>query len=81
MVDITDQIERKLDVIAAYASQFEGATGGGEVYPAGTHPLLDQIRSQMARYGSLIRTGYGEPYRIDEAIEVDELTALRVSTF
>lgn len=81
VVDITDQIERKLDVIALYASQFKGATAGGEVYPAGTHPLLDQIRSQMARYGSLIRVGYGEPYRIDEAIEVEELSTLTVSTF
>lgn len=81
VVDITDQMERKLDVISGYESQFDGATQAGEIYPAGDHPLLDQIRAQMAHYGSLIRVGYGEPYRVDEALEVDEISTLGVSTF
>jgi hypothetical protein len=74
-------MERKLDVIALYQSQFEGAVQAGEVYPAGDQPLLDQIRAQHAHYGSLIRVAYGEPFRVDEALEVDDLTDLRVSTF
>ena len=35
----------------------------------------------MAHYGSLIRARYGEPFRVDEALEVDELSSLGVSTF
>lgn len=81
VVDITDQLERKLDVLALYASQFEGKTQAGEVYPAGNQPLLDQVRAKMAHYGSLIRVAYGEPYRVDEALEVEEISELRVSTF
>ena len=81
VVDITDQLERKLDVISLYQSQFKGATQAGEVYPAGDQPLLDQIRAKMAHYGSLIRVGYGEPFRVDEAMEVEELSELRVSSF
>ncbi len=81
VVNIEGQMERKLDVIAAYASQFEGASQAGEVYPAGDHPILDQVRAKMAHYGSLIRVGYGEPYRVDEALEVSELSTLGVSTF
>lgn len=81
VVDITEQIERKLDVIALYTSQFDGATQAGEVFPGGERPLLQQIRAQSAHYGSLIRARYGEPFRVDEAMAVDEITDLGVSTF
>lgn len=81
VVDVTDVMERKLDVLSVYTSQFEGVTQAGEVYPAGESPLFDQVRAKMAHYGSLIRVGYGEPYRLDEALEVEELSTLAVSTF
>lgn len=81
VVDVTEQIERKLDVVSLYTSQFEGATQAGEVFPGGERPILEQIRSKMAHYGSLIRVGYGEPFRVDEALEVDEISSLTVSTF
>jgi bacillithiol biosynthesis deacetylase BshB1 len=81
VVDVTDQMERKLDAIALYGSQFDGATQAGEVFPAGERPLLEQIRAKMAHYGSLIRVRYGEPFRVDEALEVDDIAELRVSTF
>lgn len=81
VVDITEQIERKLDVVAIYNSQFDGVTQAGEVFPAGERPLLQQIRAKSAHYGSLIRARYGEPFRVDEALEVDEITELGVSTF
>jgi len=81
VVDVTDQIGRKLDAIAAYTSQFEGATQAGEIFPSGDRGLTQQIRAKMAHYGSLIRVRYGEPFRVDEAMEVDEISELGVSTF
>jgi len=81
VVDVTDQMDRKLDAIAAYPSQFDDATQAGEVYPGGGRDLIAQIRVKMAHYGSLIRVRYGEPYRIDEAMEVEEISELGVSTF
>ena len=81
VVDVTEVMEGKLEALAAYASQFDGARGLGEVYPAGDRPLLEQIRAQMAHYGSLIRVAYGEPFRVDEALAVENLAALDVPTF
>ena len=81
VVDVTDQLERKLDVISLYSSQFDGATQAGEVRPGGDRPLLHQVRAKMAHYGSLIRARYGEPFRVDEAMEVEEISTLGVSTF
>jgi len=81
VVDITAQMDRKLAAIAAYASQFDGKTQAGEVFPGGDRSLLDQVRAQCAHYGSRIRVAYGEPFRVDEALEVTTLGGLAVSSF
>ena len=80
VVDVSDEFEGKLRAIRCYASQFEGATQAGEVYPNG-EPLLDILRHQAAHYGSLIRVRYGEPYHLTETMRVDDVVALEVSTF
>ena len=80
VVDITDEFETKLKAIRCYASQFDGTTQAGEVYPNG-EPLYDIIRHQSAHYGTLIRCKYGEPFFTYETMRVDDLTALDVSTF
>lgn len=80
VVDISEELERKLEAIACYASQFDGVTQAGEVYPNG-ESLLDIIRYQAAHYGSLIRTRYGEPFHTTETMRVDDVVALEVSTF
>jgi bacillithiol biosynthesis deacetylase BshB1 len=81
VVDITDQIDRKLAAIAAYESQFAGNAAAGEVFPGGERSLLEQIRAQCAHYGSLIRVPYGEPFWCRETVRVPSLGGLEVSTF
>lgn len=81
VVDITAQMDRKLTAVAAYRSQFEGKTQAGEVFPGGDRPLVEQIRAQSAHYGARIRAAYGEPFRVDEALEVVTLGELGVSSF
>lgn len=80
VVDVSDDFETKMAAVRAYASQFDGATQAGEVYPNG-EPLYDVIRHYAATYGTLIRTRYGEPFLTTEAMQVDDVTALAVSTF
>ena len=78
VVDITDHIETKMQAVHCYASQFDGKTWGGEVFPGGDRPLYDQVRMHAARYGSLIRTAYGEPFHVVETMQVDDVVALPV---
>ena len=78
--DISDVFERKLEAIRCYASQFEGVTQAGEVYPNG-EPLFDVVRHHAAHYGSMIRTKYGEPFFTYETMRVDDVGALGVATF
>jgi bacillithiol biosynthesis deacetylase BshB1 len=80
VVDISDEFETKLAAIKCYASQFDGAIQGGEVFPNG-EPLYDIIRHQAAHYGSLIRCKYGEPFHTSETMRVDDLMSLEVSSF
>ena len=81
VVDISDQIDRKIRALAAYGTQFEGKSGIGEVFPGGDRPVLDQIRHAHAAWGSLIRRAYAEPYWTDETTMVETLGGLTVSTF
>ncbi|MFO7893976.1 MAG: bacillithiol biosynthesis deacetylase BshB1 [Longimicrobiales bacterium] len=81
VVDISDQMERKLDAIYAYASQFEGKKGMGEVYPGGDRGLRDQLLAHHAYYGGLIRTAYGEPFWTRETLAVNDVTTLDVASF
>jgi bacillithiol biosynthesis deacetylase BshB1 len=80
VVDISDQFEKKLLAIRAYASQFDGVTQAGEAFPNG-EPLYDIVRHQAAHYGSLIRVRYGEPFYTAETMRVDDLMSLNVSTY
>jgi N-acetylglucosamine malate deacetylase 1 len=80
VVDISEEFERKLLAIRAYASQFDGVMQAGEAFPNG-EPLYDIVRHQAAHYGSLIRVRYGEPFYTAETMRVDDLMSLNVSTF
>jgi N-acetylglucosamine malate deacetylase 1 len=81
VVDISEQMARKLDAIFAYRSQFEGKKALGEVYPGGNRDLRDQLRVHAGYYGGLIRTEYGEPFWTRETMAVDDLAGLAVASF
>jgi N-acetylglucosamine malate deacetylase 1 len=78
VVDITEQMERKMRAVACYDSQFDGKTWGGEVFPGGERPLYEQVRMHAARYGSLIRTEYGEPFHTVETVRIDDVVTMGV---
>jgi bacillithiol biosynthesis deacetylase BshB1 len=81
VVDITEQMDGKLDAIYAYGSQFEGKKGMGEVFPGGERDLRDQLRVHAAYYGGLIRAEYGEPFWTRETMAVDDVVGLPVASF
>jgi bacillithiol biosynthesis deacetylase BshB1 len=79
VVDISEQMERKMAAIRCYASQFEGATSAGEIFPTG-QDLFTLIEVQSAHYGSLIRRRYGEPFYTSETVLVEDVLSLDVSS-
>lgn len=81
VIDITEQMDRKLEALACFASQFDGRSAAGEVFPGGSRPLMEQVRARCAHYGSLIRVPYGECYWTRETLSVDGFGSLGVSSF
>jgi N-acetylglucosamine malate deacetylase 1 len=81
VADISDVMERKLDAIFAFGSQFDGKTAMGDVFAGGDRPLREQILAIHAHYGSLIRCRFGEPYWTRETMRVDDVTTLDVGSF
>ena len=81
IVDITEQAERKLQSIYAYATQFNPeATRDPQTRL--TSPTTDWLlRSRMAYYGAKIRRRYGEGFLIRGRLEVEDPLALRFETF
>ena len=79
VVDISDVFETKLRAIRCYASQFDGVTAAGEIFPTG-QDLYELIRVQAAHYGSLIRRRYGEPFYTPETQEVEDVLKLGVQS-
>lgn len=81
VVDVTEQLERKLEAVACYGSQFHGKTSAGEIFPGGHRALENQIRAHAAHWGSTIRCAWGEPFWVREMIEMDTLASLTTGTF
>jgi N-acetylglucosamine malate deacetylase 1 len=79
-VDITDQMERKLEAVFAYESQFQGRNWGGEVPGAGARSFRDQILTHAAYCGSLVRRAYAEPFFTPETMLVSDVVTLEVAS-
>ena len=80
-VDITEQAERKLEAIYAFATQFQPDAERGPQTRL-TSPTTDWlIRSRMSHLGSLIRCKYAEGFLIRAKIEVEDPLELAFSSF
>ncbi len=80
VVDISAQMQRKIDAIFAFGTQFAGKTAMGEVFGGGERPLREQLLAHHAHYGSLIRRPYGEPFWTRETVAVDDIVTLAVNS-
>jgi bacillithiol biosynthesis deacetylase BshB1 len=81
VVDISEQMDRKLEAIFAFESQFAGKTEMGDVRGGKDRPLREQILAMHAHYGSWIRTRFGEPFWTRELIVANDVLALDGSSF
>jgi bacillithiol biosynthesis deacetylase BshB1 len=77
VVDVSDEFETKMSAIRCYASQFDGKMAAGEIFPAGGD-IYENVRMHCARYGSLIRCRFGEPYFTHETVRIDDVLGMGV---
>jgi bacillithiol biosynthesis deacetylase BshB1 len=77
ILDITDQIEQKIEAVLAFETQFPPPKPGEK-----TDRLFiaDWIKKRAGYYGALIGKPYGEAFMHDEVMMVDDLTTLPVAS-
>ena len=76
IVDISAQFERRMTALLSYVSQYGNASEGGDLFPQ-----EGEIRERLAAiarfYGNQIGVKYGEPFVVKEAIEIEDVVAMK----
>jgi bacillithiol biosynthesis deacetylase BshB1 len=76
IVDVSDFVEEKMKAIRAHESQFFRANSKEPATRISDENFLQQIEWRMRYYGSLINVAAGEPFYVQEALNVADPLAL-----
>lgn len=76
VVNISDQMELKLDAVMAYASQFYKPNSTEPETPISTQNFLDSIKYRAADLGRLIGVDYAEGFTSSRLLGVNSLSDL-----
>ena len=74
VVNVTDQVKKKLESVWAYKSQFPEKAEKDKLPPR--EQIEDWIRSRSRAYGLMIGKTYGEGFIQRETVEVDDVATL-----
>lgn len=76
IVDVSDFVEAKMASIKAHESQFYSPESSEPTTRISERGFLDEIEYRMRYFGSLIGVAAGEPFYVQEALNVDDPVAL-----
>ncbi len=79
VVDITAQMERKLEAILCYASQFSPRKDAQNLFPARGN-LRELVTSISRHFGFMIGAQFGEPFVTREVGRVDDIVEMPVKS-
>jgi len=73
IVDITGQFERKMSAISCYRSQTYNLEYVASPTYIASERFLKELESRFKFYGSKIHKDYGEAFRMDTPVEIDDV--------
>ncbi len=76
VVDISDFMERKIELVQCFDTQFYKASAKGPQTPISSKSFLDGLRGRALDYGRRIGVAYGEGYTCKEYIGVDDIMSV-----
>jgi bacillithiol biosynthesis deacetylase BshB1 len=76
VVDITDEMDQKIDSLKCYSSQF-GVDENGKFGPRG-ETIYERIRTYASICGAMIYRKFGEAFFIKETIEIEDIVDMKV---
>ena len=73
VIDITSFMEKKMEAIKAYSSQFYNPDSDEPITPIATKDFLDFLYARAREYGRIINVKYGEGFIAERAVGVHSL--------
>jgi len=78
-VDISKQMDRKIEAVRAYRSQFDGSPESNQIFKPGVH-IFDFMKVTARHYGHLVGVEYAEAFSIKENILIDDPSEMPVKS-
>lgn len=77
VVDVSDFIDKKIDAVMAYSSQFYDPKSNEPVSPIATQNFTESISYRAKDLGRLVFVDYAEGFTVERYIAVDNLSDLK----
>ena len=75
-VDVSSTVDKKMEAIACFKSQFYSGDGTGPVTPISTKEFMDFILAKMRVFGRNINVSYAEGFNVHRTMGSDDLFKL-----
>ena len=80
VVDISAQLDRRMEALFCYESQYGEAGATSDVFP-GKEEMRERLAATARFYGQQIGVRYGEPFVVKEAMRVDDIVSMGGRSF
>jgi len=77
VVDITDEMDQKMEAIMAFGSQFYNPNNQEPASPISSKEFLESVKGKNSVFGRSIGVAYAEGFNTDKIVGVDDLFDLR----
>ncbi len=77
VVDITPFIDKKMEAILAFSSQFYNPASTAPETPISSKKFMDFVKSRMADFGRDINAEFAEGYTVERVVGVEDITLLK----
>lgn len=77
VIDVSDHVDKKIDAIMAFGSQFYNPDSNEPETPISSKKFLEFIKARMANFGRDINADFAEGFTVDRVIGVEDITQLK----
>jgi bacillithiol biosynthesis deacetylase BshB1 len=77
VVDITPFVDKKIEAIMAFSSQFFDANSKEPITPISSPDFMELVKAKMRVYGRDIQVEFAEGFTVERTIGVEDLVMLR----
>jgi len=77
VVDVTNFVDKKMEAILAFSSQFYNPNSKAPETPISSKKFLDFVKARMANYGRDINVDFAEGFKVERVVGVEDITQLK----